>query len=48
MRGRPRLAADAERSDQSRLFFGKSSAPAAAAPFVKVFGTNGFLVFTRS
>jgi hypothetical protein len=31
--------------DQSRLFFGKSFAyPLFAAPFVKVFGTNGFLV----
>ena len=31
--------------DQSRLFFGKSFAyPLAAAPFVKLFGTNGFLV----
>jgi hypothetical protein len=31
--------------DQSRLFFGKSFAyPLAAAPFVRLFGTNGFLV----
>ena len=31
--------------DQSRLFFGKSFAyPLVAAPFVKLFGTNGFLV----
>jgi hypothetical protein len=31
--------------DPSRLFYGKSFAyPLAAAPFVKVFGTNGFLV----
>jgi hypothetical protein len=31
--------------DRSRLFYGKSFAyPLAAAPFVKVFGTNGFLV----
>ena len=32
--------------DQSRLFYGKSFIyPLAAAPFVRVFGTNGFLVF---
>ena len=31
--------------DPTRLFYGKSFAyPLAAAPFVKVFGTNGFLV----
>ena len=31
--------------DQTRLFFGKSFIyPVAAAPFVKLFGTNGFLV----
>jgi hypothetical protein len=32
--------------DQSRLFYGKSFIyPVFAAPFVKIFGTNGFLVF---
>jgi hypothetical protein len=32
--------------DSSRLFFGKSFIyPLCAAPFVKLFGTNGFLVF---
>ena len=32
--------------DRSRLFYGKSFIyPLAAAPFVRVFGTNGFLVF---
>jgi len=35
--------------DQDRLFFGKSFAfPLFAAPFVKVFGTNGFYVFNSA
>ena len=40
-----RLDAHADDPDQSRLFYGKSFIyPLVAAPFVKLFGTNGFLV----